>query len=297
MRKLSATALACFLDSPKEFYWRYVVDGTGYEPTTKSTQNFDHDKVFGTIWAAFTDAFYKDGPHDSIGDWYLKTEGWVSKKIQDAYAENLSQLIAYYYDNFNPKDGVRTAEQSELLVENELFVARLDGLSKDRVIHECKSTKRAPSLDAQLWKYQASLQTKLYAVITKATGVCIELAYKDAPNVVFRAPVKYYQRQQVREWECELTALAERITSLGDDPFNYPCHPDGCSMISKNLVSLCPYKLLCDGDPSAKHFYRQREEQKHDSRLDRSGGSTYVPPILDRETIQSARGTDWSHKA
>ena len=143
-------------------------------------------------------------------------------------------------------------------------MAYLDGLSHERVVHEVKSTSRAPQLAEQILKVQTSTQVKLYCVMAKATGICIEFAFKDTPYQIFRGPVVPVTTEQLAIWGQGLNALADRILSLGDDPNNYPCHPDGCCLITKNIVSLCQYQALClDGVTEATRIaYKPREHRK-----------------------------------
>jgi hypothetical protein len=122
----------------------------------------------------------------------------------------------------------------------------LDGLSDDGIVHEVKSTSRSPQLAGQLWKVQNSTQVKLYCVLANASGICIEFAFKDAPYALFRGPQTLISKEQLAEWEQSLNSLADYIYSLGDDPNNYPCHPDGCCLVTKGITSMCQYETLCD---------------------------------------------------
>ena len=230
-----------------------------------STSNFDQDKLFGILWSAFVDRFYK-GVGESINieqflkDWDDGTAGWVPAKTLAYYIIAVRSLAHNYYLNFRPDDGARTLEQSELRVEDDLFFGFLDGLSADGIIHEVKSTSRSPQLHDQLWKVQSSTQIKLYSVLTQATGVRVEFAWKDAPNVSYRSEVLSIGSEQRRMWEQSLRRLAQYILSLEDNVDNYPCHPDGCCLITKRYSSICPWQSLCDGVPNAEQFYKIRKE-------------------------------------
>ena len=245
--KLSATALSTYLDSPKRFYFRYVMN---LSPITLSTATYDHDRQFGIVWAEFTDRFYKGmGEAENLKqtlDSWLELTDWCPEKQRDALTKALTALAPMYYQMFNPEDGCRHPDKSEMWVENDRFCGKLDGLSSDGVIHEVKSTKHAQSLNDHLWKVQNSLQVRLYAVLAQATGSCIEFAYKDTPYSIFRGPVMPIEANQRALWEQELNVLADHIYSLGDDPYNYPCNPDGCCITSKFMNSICSYQILCE---------------------------------------------------
>lgn len=265
-RKLSATALSCYLESPKAFYWRYVHNG-GLEPAFQSVATYDHDKVCGTLWAEFVDRFYKkteekENTEKLLNAWHDQTHGWVPEKQKDRLTKALEAWSTTYYQEFSPSDGVRNG--SEKYLENERFHGYLDGLSHDGVVHEVKSTSRSPQVAEQLWKVQNSIQVKLYCVLAKASGVIIEFAWKDAPHGIFRAPKLDVGAEQLQQWESELNALADSITALGDDPNKYPCHPDGCCLITKNMVSLCSYSALCSMGYNnlTKICYRPKEQRQ-----------------------------------
>ena len=261
--KLSATSLSCYLESPKQFYWRYI---KRLEPLCLSVADFDHDKIAGTLWSEFVDAFYRHVPEkENIermrADWDAQTEGWCPEKLKERLTKALHAWAALYYQQFSPDDGVRNG--SEKRVENERFIGYLDGLSPDEtVIHEVKSTSRSKSVSEQLWKVQNSIQVKLYAVLTKAQGVMIEFAWKDDPYDIFRAPVLPITEEQLRYWEQELNALADGIYALGSDPHNYPCHSDGCNLITKNFIGLCNYQSLCAGIEGAEIAYKAKESRR-----------------------------------
>jgi len=258
--KLSATALSCLLESPKAFYWRYIAK---LEPISQSIATYDHDKLAGSLWAAWIDAFYRGVPEKEnterlLADWHEQTEGWVPEKIKERLTKALTAWASIYHQQFSPDDGVRNG--SEKLVENERFVGYVDGLSADETtLHEVKSTSRAKSVSEQLWKVQNSIQVKLYLVLTGAKRVLIEFAYKDEPYDIWRAPVMEVTKEQRKTWEQELNALADSIYALGNDPNNYPCHPDGCCLITKNYVSLCPFQALCSQVLGAEIAFKARE--------------------------------------
>lgn len=247
MNKLSASALSCYLESPRRFYWQYV---KRLEPLMPSTSNFDHDKICGTLWSEFVDRFYKTTMSEQenlgklIADFKDQTDGWCGYKSQEKLTEAMTSWASTYYQMFDPKDGVRNG--SEKFVENDRFLGYLDGLSHDLVLHEVKSTSRSKQISEQLWKVQNSLQVKLYAVLSQATGIRIEFAWKDAPYGIYRSEVKEVTPEQRQEWTQQLNSLADYIYSLGDDPNNYPCHSDGCCITTKNFVSVCEYQALCD---------------------------------------------------
>lgn len=262
--KLSASALSLFLKSPKAFYWRHIAR---LEPIQLSVASYDHDKLCGIIWAEFVDRFYKRVPEDqntkrTLDDWYMQTEGWVPEKARDKLTKALETWAAAYYQTFNPEDGCRNG--SELNLENERFVAYLDGLSHEKVVHEVKSTSRSPVLSGQLWKVQNSTQVKLYCVMAEATGICIEFAFKDPPYSLFRGPVIEVTPEQRKGWEQELNSLADYIYSLGDDPNNYPCHPDGCCLVTKGITSMCQYDVLCEQgiNDITKIAFKEKQRRK-----------------------------------
>ena len=261
--------MSAFLESPKRMYWEYLHKGTGLSARQPSVASFDHDLMFGSRWAEFVHDFYT-GAEDR-GDLDLRQDlaGWVPDKLYDTYCNTFNALRSNYYACFRPDDGVRTPQTSELRLESERFVARLDGLSADGIIHECKATSRAPSLDMQLWKVENSIQVKLYAVLAKAEGVRIEFAYKDAPQVVFRAPVKRITSQQRDAWSAELYSLADAIDAMiqrseqwadtSEQQYAFPCHTD-CTLVTKRYVGACKWQPLCDALPGSEHFYTARKE-------------------------------------
>src|SRR3990167_3692516 len=263
-KKLSASAMTLFLKSPKAFYWAYIKRVQTAEQTVGS---FDHDKIMGVLWSEFVDRFYKQVPEVSntkkmLIDWDEQTQGWVSEKTRVKYRGALESWANTYYQMFDPSDGCRNG--SEKLVENDRFMGYVDGLSHNLVLHEVKSTSRSPQLVGQLWKVQNSLQVKLYCVLTKATGICIEFAWKDTPYGIYRSEVIPVTPQQLIAWEQELNTLADYIYSLGDDPNNYPCHPDGCCPITKNITSLCQYQTLCEMglDETTKVLYKEKSSRE-----------------------------------
>lgn len=270
INKLSASAISTYLKSPKQFYYRYVLK---IEPIQPSVGNFDEAKIFGVLWAEFVDRFYKgvgEGKNTTqlFNDWTEQTDGWVPEKKRDALTKALHNLAPSYYNLFLPEDGARTPEKSELRLENDRFVGILDGLGDDGIIHEVKTTSRSPQLAEQLWKFQHSLQVRLYAVLAQAEGVIIEFAFKDSPYAIYRAEPMMIKASQREEWEKELNALADQIYSLGDDPDNYPCHTDGCCMVTKGFVSMCPYSVICDIGltEATKLFYKPKKHRSEQSK-------------------------------
>ena len=257
--KLSATALATFMESPKAYYFRYI---KRLEPISKSVGSYDHDKECGILWSEFVDRFYKKVPEvdntaQMFKDWDERTDGWVPPAFKERLTKAMSSWATTYYQSFSPDDGVRNG--SEKLVENDRFLGYLDGLSPDeKTIHECKSTSRAKSVSEQLLKYQTSLQVKLYAVLTGATGAILEFAYKDPPYSIFRAPRYDFTIEDVKGWEQSFNALADYIYSLGEDEKNYLCYADNCSLITKNYVGVCSYQSLCLGLPGAEICFKPK---------------------------------------
>lgn len=246
--KLSASALNAFLKSPRSYYWNYIAK---LSPVTESVGTFDHDKLCGILWAEFVNDFYNgvgetENCKTLLQKWDDKTSGWVPEKAKQRLTTALENWSRQYYQMFNPEDGVRGKGKSELFLENERFLGYLDGLSDDGVVHEVKSTSKSPQLMGQLWKVSYSTQVKLYCVLAKAKGLCIEFAFKDAPNTVFRGPVTPVTEEQLQGWEQSLNKLADFIYSLGDDINNYPCHPDGCCLTTKGGTWMCQYESLCD---------------------------------------------------
>lgn len=246
--KLSPSALSTFLKSPKSFYWRYKAN---LEPLTATVATYDHDKIAGVLWSEFVDRFYKGVSEASnslttLTKWDEQTNGWVPEKAKQKLTYAFETLMPMYYQMFSPNDGCRTGVQSELFVENDRFQGYLDGLAEDGTIHEVKMTSRSPQLMGQLWKVQYSIQLKVYAVITKATGRVIEFAWKDSPHQIFRGPVEPISLAQLDHWEKELNGLADYIYSLGDDPDHYVCNPDSCCLVTKGVTSMCSYYSLCD---------------------------------------------------
>jgi len=233
-----------------------------------SVGTFDHDRICGSLFAAFVDRFYKGEPEQEnvskmLAAWDEETHGWVPDAAKKRLTDAMTAWATIYYQRFNPKDGVRNG--SEKLVENDTFLGYLDGLSPDeKIIHEVKSTSRAKQTSEQLWKVQHSLQVRLYAVLTKAEGVLIEFAYKDTPHDIFRAPVMEITEAERVGWEAGFNKLAAYIHSLGDDINNYPCNPDGCCITTRNFVSMCKYQSLCDlgFNEFTQIAYKNRESRK-----------------------------------
>lgn len=264
LHKLSASALSTFLESPKQFYWKYVKN---LEPILPSVGDFSHDRLCGVAWGACVSRFYngmgeKENTDKLLKEWMEGTEGWVTPKTQERYTEALKAWAAQYYQQFSPSDGCRSPDTSEMKVENERFIGYLDGFDKNNeYIHECKSTSQSPQLSEQLLKVQSSIQVKLYAVLTQAKGAVIEFAFKQAPYVIFRAPPIEFTEKQLKCWEQELNALADKIYALGDKECNYVCHADGCCIVTKNFVSVCAYQSLCLGIEGAEAAFKQREHR------------------------------------
>lgn len=260
--KLSATALSCFLESPKAFYWRYKAR---LEPLAPSVMNFDHDKLCGVLWAEWVDRFYKGvlekaNTQTLLEAWDRQTDGWVGKTTKDRLTEALKAWAGIYCERYSLKDGVRNG--SEKFVENERFLGYLDGLSHDgKIIHEVKSTSRAKSVSEQLWVVQNSLQIKLYTILTGADGVLIEFAWKDLPHDIWRSDVLKISAEQRAAWEQELNALADKIYSLGTDENNYPCHPQGCCIVSKGFTSICGYQALCCKVEGAAISFKEKSKR------------------------------------
>lgn len=264
--KLSPSAITTFFDSPAKFYWRYLYQGRGLESLEKSEQNYDHDLVVGGAWSAFVHRFYQgmlleENRDATLAEWMKGSEGWVSPKVRGQYTDVLSTLAEKYYTKFSPDDGVRSL-MSEQEVSNELFYGTPDGVSSEKVIHECKLTTRAKSLTAQYEiKYLHSIQIKVYAVILQATGACIELAFKDNPPEIIRMPVEPIAKETLDKWSAELAELHSAITNMK----LYPCNPAGCSIVGKYSLSLCPFKGLCDGkilESEIAQYYKLRENNR-----------------------------------
>jgi hypothetical protein len=262
--KLSASALSTFLKSPRQYYYRYILR---LEPIQQSVVTYDHDKLFGTLWAQFVDRFYKGFPessntHDLLSEWHEHTDGWVPEKAKDRLTKALETLAPQYYQMFSPEDGCRTAVGSELWLENDRFCGRLDGLSADGIVHEVKSTSRAPQMASQLWKVENSIQVRLYCVLAEAKGYRVEFAFKDAPYQLFRGPEVPVSKEQRQDWEQGLNVLADSISALGTDPHHYVCHTD-CNLITKNVVSMCAYQPLCEYGQCeiTEMLYKNRDRQ------------------------------------
>lgn len=244
--KLSASALNAFLKSPRSYYWTYIAR---LAPVSESIATWDHDKLVGILWAEFVDRFYKGADESSntkalMATWHERTDGWVPEKIKAKYTKALETWAGNYYQMFSRDDGTRNG--SELHLENDRFVAYLDGLSHDKVVHEVKTASRSPELSGQLWKVQNSIQVKLYAVLAEAIGTRIEFAFKDPPHAIYRGPIVDVSAEQRAGWEQELNTLADHIYALGDDIHNYPCHPDGCCITSKGGTWMCQWQSICE---------------------------------------------------
>jgi hypothetical protein len=264
--KLSASALNTFLKSPKAYYWGYIAR---LVPAQTSVVTYDHDKICGILWAEFVNRFYNgvgeaENNGKMLADWNDQTDGWVPEKAKNRLTDAMTAWGRQYYQMFSPDDGVRGAGKSELFVENERFLGYLDGLSDDGVVHEVKSTSRSPQLAGQLWKVQNSIQVKLYCVLAEASGIRIEFAFKDSPNALYRGPETQITKEQRLGWEKELNGLADYIYSLGDDPNNYPCHPDGCCLVTKGITSMCQYEMLCEEGLTDFNKYGYKEKQRRE---------------------------------
>ena len=265
MSKLSASAINTFIRSPKLYYWKYILQLT---PVQQSVVHFDHDLIFGQEWAVFVDDFYKrkteeSNIKDTMTRWVERADSWVPEKMKAAKTKALESLMPQYYQQFSPEDGARAKDKSELWLENDVFVAKLDGLSDDGVVHEVKSTSRAPNLTEQLWKVAHSTQVKLYAVLAKASGICIEFAFKDSPYQLFRGPVLPVTDDDLHRWDLELRAVANHIASLGTDPNNFLCTSE-CNLVTRGMVAPCAYQVLCDigYNEVTSIAYKRREPRK-----------------------------------
>jgi len=260
--KLSPSGIVDYLRSPKYYYWSRVYNnGEGLEPLEPSVERYDHDKIFGQVWAAFVWRFYlgvfsEDNLLQAREEWYEMTQGWVPEQIRARYSGMLNNLAADYYTQFSQVDGART--QSEVWYENDFLRGRVDGINSANIVHEVKTTRRSLQLAEQLWKVENSIQVKSYAVLAKAEGVQIEFAFKDAPQVSYRAPVRAINRIERFRWESELRLLAADIEARGGAIESYTCNPDGCCFVSKNFVRMCPYKPLCDGNMDALKEFKPR---------------------------------------
>lgn len=260
-RKLSPSGLATYLKSPKSYYWRYVAK---LESLTPSVATYDHDKIAGILWSSFVERFYQGVDETTntcitLDAWHMQTDGWVPEKAKERLTKALTAWAASYYQMFNPHDGCRT--KSEVFVENDRFLGYLDGVNDEGVIHEVKSTSRSPMLSGQLWRVQNSIQVKCYAVLAKATGVCIEFAFKDTPHALYRSAVLDITDAQRQGWEQELNTLADHIHSLGDNIHHYMCNADSCNLVTKGITSMCGYMPLCDRVPGAEINYKEKTRQ------------------------------------
>ena len=255
---LSPTAISCYLKSPKLFYWQYV---RNIVPKELSADRYDHDKIFGNIWSEYVDGFYKkraDILELAVARWRVETEGWLATKERGSYEKSLLALANCYQNSYNPDDGMRS-QGSELELKTNDWHVVLDGLGDGHVIHECKATSRAQSLKEQVWKYQNSIQARMYAVVTDAAGIVIELAFKDSPHQVFRAPIREFTTEEKLRWLNEFTDLRNEIFRPERD---YVCNVEACGFTSKYRTSICPYRELCEGsDDITNYKQRKRREQ------------------------------------
>jgi hypothetical protein len=262
MNKLSPSAIVDYLRSPKLHFWKRVYNnGAGLEPLEPSVQRYDHDKSFGVVWAKFVEHFYlgfklKPNLDFAMSHWRNITDGWVEDKVRQPYDLALSALVEDYYNQFSPDDGMRSGG-SEVWLESEFVRGRADGLfhgdsryDEENVlkIHEVKTTSRAPQLAEQLWKVENSIQVKTYTYLADATGVCVEFAFKDPPHTTYRAPIRPITAVERSQWRAEIEGLARHILSLGGKESDYPCNPDGCCLVTKRFVGMCPYQVLCQGN-------------------------------------------------
>ena len=264
-RKYSPSALTTFLESPRRYHYRYIL---GLEPLVLTQQGYGHDLRWGTVWASFVERFYNRVPEKenraaTADEWLAAIDQiqWLpsGEKVQLQYSEALLKLVDLYYSRYSPDDGVRL--KSELYLENDFLYGTLDGLGEGNIIHECKGTKRAKSLDAQHKKYLFSIQTKCYAVLTQAKGIRIELAFKDAPYDILRYDTVDVTAEMLAQWERELRDLCSGI----DQMESFPCHPQGCAIVSPRFVSECEWQPLCDGQISESDiplFYKRRTNNR-----------------------------------
>ena len=264
-RKLSPSAIDTFLESPRAYYYRYLhpnTDGTfGLESLQKSTSNYDHDLLAGKLWAAFVDRFYRrvemtPNSDQMLAEWMQESEGWVAPKLRGSYTDALHTLALHYYSTYNLDDNARLF--SEMTVEDEHFTGRLDGLSSERVIHEVKLTRHTSYTSEKVWLVQNSTQIKMYAFLTDATGVLVELGYKDSPYETYRAPVKYFTDEQKSQWRKEYLALAKLIW----DTQEFPCTAERCSMVTKAGARMCQWRELCQGNQECMVFFQPRGEHR-----------------------------------
>lgn len=244
-RKLSASGIQTFLSSPRAYYFRYIM---GIEPISPAGAS-SPDALVGSLFAEYTDRFYKgmgeaENTKRLLTDWDEQTAGWVPTKLKMYLTAPLTAWAGLYYQLYSADDGCRNG--SEKRVENDRFVGYVDGLSHDRILLELKTTSRARSLQDQIWAFQRSLQVRLYCVLTEATGIRIEMAYKDQPYALHRADVIPVTAEERKRWEVELNTLADTIVGLGDNPDSYPCHTKGCNIFSRNYTSACAYQALCE---------------------------------------------------
>jgi hypothetical protein len=156
---------------------------------------------------------------------------------------------------------------SELWVEDDTFCGILDGLSADKVIHEVKLTGNSNGTADRVWNVQHSTQVKIYAFLTDAKGVLVELAYKDAPYGIYRAPVLEFTAAQKFLWRRQYTVLADFINGLKKDftpgtiPGEYPCTAENCNMVTRGGSSPCVWRELCDGHDECMVFFEPRKER------------------------------------
>jgi len=256
LTKLSPTAVSTYLKNRRQFFWNYIFvhpehpNTVGIIPTDKSQDRYDGDLVFGDVWAKFTHRFYNrteqtENVSLSLYEFEQGVAGWMLPKDKKRFTEALGALADYYYRTFDPQD--RFA--SEVRIETEQWVGRLDGWMDGKVIHECKATSSAGSLIEQVRCLQNSVQSRLYAVMTRARGICYELAFKDT-HVVYRAPVYEFDPESVVQWDKEFSDLRLEILSRE----TWMCNFDRCNYATKRAKVVCPYRELCEGSKDFSGF-------------------------------------------
>lgn len=269
---VDATDIAAFLKSPKMWYWQRLYNGTGIVPA-KPNIHF----VFGSLWSEFVADFYAQQPEGRgqaetasvyITRFMAMTKDFPAKE-RDPLTKALEALIPKYYQNFSPDDGVRTESEVEFVWNG--FCGRVDGEGvewaqlldnppvKAADGHECKATSRAASLADQVWYYQNSIQIKLYAVARQWDSVVIELAFKDPPYDIFRAPAMTITADMRADWQAELTLIRlAMINCIREN--NFLCNPQSCNIVGKRGTWMCDYKPLCEGRMDYLDQFKPREE-------------------------------------
>jgi hypothetical protein len=256
---IDATDIAAFMKSPRMFWWNRLYNGTGIV-LAKPNIHF----AFGGLWSEFVASFYAglskaDALNQTMEKWAALSEDFTPKEYEPL-SKALPVLIGEYYLNFRPDDGIRTESEVEFVWNG--FCGRVDGEQAGidyRMGHECKATSRAYSLADQVWYYQNSIQIKLYAIARNWDSVVIELAYKDAPYKVFRAPAMQITPDIRADWTAELTLI--RLAMLNCIRENrFLCVPQGCNIVGKKGSWLCDYKPLCDGKMDYLDQFKPRKE-------------------------------------